>query len=424
LRKKGILTEQRRRAILRFGNSGKSLGSKNQEIFEGRNIRYFGPIDGNDVRKLVKVFREIKDMEGPRLLHICTTKGKGYRPAELDPTTWHAPGKFDPATGKRLAEDAPPSPPLWQDVFGETLVELAKTDPNVMGVTAAMPTGTSMCHLMKEMPERTFDVGISEGHAVTFAGGLAAAGKKPFVAIYSSFLQRAYDNIVHDVAIQGLPVTFCIDRAGVVGEDGVTHHGLFDLAYLSCIPGMSIASPADEATLRNLLNLALTLGSPLAIRYPRGKAGEMDWKTPFSPIVPGKGRLIKGGGNAPVALLTIGPILKDALTASELLKKEGIETDIYDMIWMKPLDLEIISNLASHNTEVITVEDGVISGGFGQTVASNLNSFGHRGKVVNLGVPDKWVCQGKVEELKHFCGYDVEGIVKAARDLYNEKLNK
>ncbi|MDE7110227.1 MAG: 1-deoxy-D-xylulose-5-phosphate synthase, partial [Muribaculaceae bacterium] len=253
LRKKGVLTEHRKRAIIRFGNSVKSLVSKKQNIFEGLNIRYFGPIDGNDVVKLVKVFRDIKDMEGPRLLHVCTTKGKGYAPAEKDPSVWHAPGKFNPETGERKTTDSKDVPPLWQEVFGQTLVELAELDDKVMGVTAAMPSGTSVCHLMKSFPQRSFDVGISEGHAVTFAGGLAAGGKRPFVAIYSSFLQRAYDNIIHDVAMQGLPVTFCIDRAGIVGEDGVTHHGVFDLAYLNCIPGMTVASPADEKTLRNLL---------------------------------------------------------------------------------------------------------------------------------------------------------------------------
>lgn len=422
LRKKGVLTEPRKRAIIRFGNSVKSLVSKTQNIFEGLNIRYFGPIDGNDVIRLVKVFREIKDMEGPRLLHVCTTKGKGYAPAEADPTVWHAPGKFNPETGERNSScDNGETPPLWQDVFGETLVELAEANDKVTGVTAAMPTGTSMTHLMKSFPERTFDVGISEGHAVTFAGGLAAAGKRPFVAIYSSFLQRAYDNIVHDVAIQGLPVTFCIDRAGVVGEDGVTHHGLFDLAYLNCIPGMTIASPADETTLRNLMFTALSENVPFAIRYPRGKATTPDWKTPLERIRPGSGRRLVRKECPDLAILTIGPALHDAVKASEILCKDGITADVYDMIWLKPLDGDIIKDLAAAGIPIITVEDGVVTGGFGSAVLQKLKEMDAPNRIVSLGVPDKWIAQGTVGELKHLCGYDMDGILNAARDIVTKK---
>ena len=414
-RKKGILTENRKRAIIRFSNSVKSLVSKKQNIFEGLNIRYFGPIDGHDVVKLVKVFREIKDMEGPRIIHLCTVKGKGYKPAEENPTIWHAPGKFNPENGERASKKNEGQPPLWQEVFGQTLVELAKEDKAVVGITAAMPTGTSMIHLFNEMPDRAFDVGISEGHAVTFAGGLAAGGKKPFVAIYSSFLQRAYDNIIHDVAIQGLSVTFCIDRAGIVGEDGVTHHGLFDLAYLNCIPGMSIASPADEATMRNLMHTALSFNAPLAIRYPRGKATKPDWKSTMTDIKPGKGRVVRELPGAQTAILTLGPTLHDAIKAAEELGKEGVKADVYDMIWMKPLDGEILQKVAKCYKNVVTVEDGSLIGGFGAAVSEALRIDGNGINVVSLGVPDNWVTHGSVEQLKHLCGYDKEAIVSAVK---------
>lgn len=416
MRKKGWLNDHRERILIRFNNSVKSLVSRKQNIFEGLNIRYFGPIDGHDVKKLVRVFKDIKDMHGPRLLHICTTKGKGYEPAEKDPAAWHAPGKFNPATGEKLCACTAPQPPLWQDVFGNTLVELARMDKSVIGITAAMPSGTSMSKLFEVMPERAFDVGISEGHAVTFAGGLASAGKKPFVAIYSSFLQRAYDNIVHDVAIQGLPVTFCIDRAGIVGEDGVTHHGLFDLPYLNCIPGMKIASPADEETFRNLMFSSLSLNSPLAIRYPRGKATRLDWQSPMKAIQPGEGRVLVSHESTDVAIATIGPALHDALKAAEILAREGILTDIFDMIWMKPLDEELIKRLADNYRLVVTVEDGALSGGFGSVVSQNLTDCGSKAKVVRLGVPDKWIAQGTVEELKHICGYDCDAIVRTIKE--------
>lgn len=419
-RKKGILTDQRKRAIIRFSNSIKSLVSKKQNIFEGLNIRYFGPIDGHDVVKLVKVFKEIKDMEGPRLLHICTVKGKGYKPAEEDPASWHAPGKFNPETGKKCSKNEEKQPPLWQDVFGKTLVELADEDEDVVGITAAMPSGTSISFLAEAKPERAFDVGISEGHAVTFAGGLAAGGKKPFVAIYSSFLQRAYDNIIHDVAIQGLPVTFCIDRAGIVGEDGVTHHGLFDLAYLNCIPGIKIASPADEETLRNLMKSALKMNSPFAIRYPRGKATTYEWQTPMKEIETGKGRLIQQTEGSKIAVLTIGPALHNAMKAMEILKSDGIDIDVIDMIWMKPMDLELLKNAGEKYKGIITVEDGAIEGGFGTTVLSHMRGLGSEIPVKSLGVPDKWIAQGTVGELKHLCGYDTDGIVKAVKDMFQK----
>ena len=420
-RKKGILTENRKRAITRFNNSIKSLISKKQNIFEGLNIRYFGPFDGHDVIKLVETLRKIKDMEGPHLLHLCTIKGKGFEQAELNPTIWHAPGKFDPETGERLCGGSDGNPPMWQEVFGETLVELAKKDPDVVGITAAMPSGTSMSLLLNEMPQRAFDVGISEGHAVTFAGGLAAAGKKPFVAIYSSFLQRAYDNIIHDVAIQGLPVTFCIDRAGLVGEDGVTHHGLLDIVYLRCIPSMNIASPADERTLRELMTAALSFGKPLAIRYPRGRATTPDWHSPLIPAEVGKGREISSPENSKIAILSLGPVLSDVKQAADSLKEKGVDVGIYDMIWVKPLDEEILKKIASKYKAVVTVEDAAVSGGFGSAVAEWFALNGHNIQVERMGVPDKWIGHGSVAQLRGLCGFDSQGIEKRVLEL-NRKL--
>lgn len=416
LRKKGVLTENRRRALIRFGNSIKSLVSKKQNIFEGLNIRYFGPIDGHDVVKLVKVLKDIKNMHGPRLLHLYTKKGKGYKPAEKDPTIWHAPGRFDPDTGERIKKDEKVHVPLWQEVFGESLVELAKKDDRVVGITAAMPTGTSLSYLIDELPGRAFDVGISEGHAVTFAGGMAAAGKRPFVAIYSSFLQRAYDNIIHDVAIQGLPVTFCIDRAGLVGEDGVTHHGFFDLAYLSCIPGLNIASPSDAEMLRNLLFTSLKTDAPLAIRYPRGKSNVYDKTKDPEELTPGKGKQAYKGNNSKVAILTIGPIIKNAFDAAKKLALDGIEVDIYDMIWMKPFDSDLIKEIANKYSFIITVEDGILSGGFGSHINDYIKTIKPDPRIKNLGIPDQWIMHGSIAQLQSRCGYDVDGIVKAVKE--------
>ncbi len=421
-RRKGMITDTGKGRVLRFNNAMKALISGDQNIFEGLNIRYFGPFDGNDVEKVVKVLSDIKDMKGPRILHLQTTKGKGFANAEKDPTTWHAPGKFDPDTGERARKGDTPAPPLWQVVFGKTLVELAEKDSRVMGITAAMPSGTSMGLLMQKHPDRAFDVGISEGHAVTFAGGLASAGKRPFVAIYSSFLQRAYDNIIHDVAIQGLPVTFCIDRAGIVGEDGVTHHGLYDLVYLRCIPGISIASPADEETLRNLMNTSLSMEGPLAIRYPRGNATTVDWEKPLKEIPQGKGRIVRdasGKGPEKAVILTVGPALADACKAAGILDAEGTECAVFDMIWIKPLDEELLRK-AMDFPLVVTVEDGSVTGGFGSAVTEWLSGHGYKGRIVRLGVPDKWVHQGKVGELKHLCGYDADGIAAAIRQAKND----
>lgn len=414
-----IISEKGRGRIIRFANSVKSLVSRRQNIFEGLNIRYFGPIDGHDVVNLVRVLSEIKDMEGPRLLHICTVKGKGYEPAEIDPTTWHAPGKFDPDTGERKKGSSGPKPLKWQEVFGRSLVELAETDDRVVGITAAMPSGTSMNLMLDRYPARTFDVGISEGHAVTFAGGLAAAGKRPFVAIYSSFLQRAYDNIIHDVAIQHLPVTFCIDRAGVVGDDGVTHHGLFDMAYLSVIPGLALASPMDEGTLRSLMYSSLSYDGPLAIRYPRGEAVNVEWKTPFTRIETGRGRALseprhKGG----VAILSIGPAGNDVRQAVAQLASEGVEAAHFDMIWLKPIDTALLEQVAREYSAIVTVEDASVKGGLGSAVVEWLAGRGISIPVRKLGVPaEQWVHHGSVAQLRHSCGYDVQGIAGAVREL-------
>lgn len=412
-RRKGVVTEEGKGRIQRFANSVKSLVSGKQNIFEGLNIRYFGPFDGHDVIKIVKILNDIKDMETPRLLHLHTVKGKGYKPAEENPAKWHAPGLFDPETGEKICAESKDTPLPWQEVFGRTLVELASQDERVMGVTAAMPSGTSISRMLAEYPLRTFDVGISEGHAVTFSAGLATGGKRPFTAIYSTFLQRAYDNIVNDVCIQGLPVTFCIDRAGIVGEDGVTHHGLLDLAYLRCIPNMKVASPADEETLRNLMFTSLHSDGPMAIRYPRGKATTKDWKTEMKIIEIGKGRPILEFPDSDIAILTIGPIMHEAKKAVESLKSKGIYADLYDLIWVKPLDSELLTRIASTHKTILTVEDGVTTGGFGSAVTEWCRDNNFDVKIITLGAPDSWVAHGTVAQLRHDCAYDAEGIETA-----------
>lgn len=419
----GLIKDRGRSRIQRFNNALKSLISRQQNIFEGLNIRYFGPFNGNDVVKIVKVLRDIKEMQGPRLLHLYTRKGKGFAVAEKNPAPWHAPGKFDPATARRQSEiKKEGTAPLWQEVFGETLVELADTHEEIVGITAGMSSGTSMSKMLK-YPERMFDVGISEGHAVTFAGGLAAAGKRPFVAIYSSFLQRAFDNIIHDVAIQKLPVTFCIDRAGLVGEDGVTHHGVFDIAYLRMIPGIKVAAPMDAATLRDIMAASLQWDGPLAVRYPRGACDTVEWRTPFRPIEVGKSRQIYGDGSARIALLSVGPIGREALQAAELLDRQGIQTDVYDMIWIKPLDEKALQRIAESHDAIVTIEDAAVTGGFGSAVDQWLETNNFNTRIVNLGIPDQWVYQGTVSELRHDCGFDSEGIANTVKDIY-ERLKK
>jgi len=416
---KGLITEMGKATVLRFNNSLKALISQTQNIFEGLNIRYFGPFDGHDVFKIITVLEEIKNMTGPRLLHLRTKKGKGYDIAEKNPSVWHAPGKFNPETGERLKKTAPGEPLLWQEVFGKTLVELADKDDRILGITAAMLSGTSMSEMMRKYPNRTFDVGISEGHAVTFAGGLASMGKRPFVAIYSSFLQRAYDNIINDIAIQGLPVTFCIDRAGIVGEDGVTHHGLFDLAYMRLIPGIKIAAPANEETLRNLMFTSLKMDGPMAIRYPRGKAINPEWQTEMKEIKPGKARIVEEYPDSRVAVLALGSTVSDAEKALDKLKLEGVHADLYDMIWLKPIDTEILHRIGCHKQNIVTIEDGTLVGGLASAVKEWYSSCNFNPIITSLGIDDHWVEHGTVRELKHDNRYDADAIASAVRDILN-----
>ena len=410
LKKLHLVSEQRRGAVLRFSNSIKSLISKQQNLFEGFNIRYFGPFDGHDVITLVRVLTDIRDMTGPRLLHIRTTKGKGYAPAEADPAAWHAPGIFDPATGVRAETTAKKDGPIkYQDVFGNTLLELARTNPAIVGISAAMLSGTSVAIMHEAMPDRVFDVGISEGHAVTFAGGLAKEGLRPFVAIYSSFLQRAYDHIIHDVALNRLPVTLCIDRAGLVGEDGATHHGAYDLAYLRAIPNLTVASGRDEHALRNLLYTAQAADhGPFAIRYPRGKGSRTDWKNDMHAIEIGKGERLSDGTD--VAVLTIGPVAADAIA---LAKEKGISAAHYDMIFLKPIDEDILREVAGRNCPIITVEDGTVNGGLGGAVAEWMSAHGATQPVVRLGIPDRFIPQGTPGEQHRMCGFDSGAILDA-----------
>ena len=419
LKSKNIINDKGRGVILRFNNSIKALISKQQNIFEGLNIRYFGPFDGNDISKVVQVLNDIKDMEGPRILHLHTVKGKGYAKAEEDPTTWHAPGKFDAQTGERLKKASAQDAPLWQEVFGHTLTELADTNDDIVGVTAAMPSGTSLSVMAKKYPDRVFDVGISEGHAVTFSGGLAAQKKKPFCVIYSSFLQRAYDSIIHDIAIQGLPVTFCIDRAGLVGEDGVTHHGQFDLAYMNIIPGMIVSSPMDEATLRNLMYTSQFIDKPFAIRYPRGKAVNHDWRSPFKQIEVGKGRCITDD-DTDVAVVSIGPLGNDVQRAVAELNSEGIRLAHYDMIFLKPIDEALLEVIASKHRHIITLEDGTVKGGLGSTVNDWLRHRNLSNKVTTLGINDIWVHHGSVEQLRTDCGYDYDSILSTIKRIVSK----
>ena len=409
-RRHGVIRERGKGIVLRFSNAIKSLLTGQQNIFEGLNIRYFGPFDGHDVKNLVKVFNEIKNMTGPKLIHLHTKKGKGFEPAEKDPTTWHAPGLFDEKTGEIKKSPKTDNPLLkYQDVMGKTLVELANKNENIVGITAAMPGGTSMALLQEALPRRTFDVGISEGHAVTFAGGLAHEGKHPFVAIYSSFLQRGYDHIIHDIAIQHLDVTFVIDRGGLVGEDGVTHHGLFDLAYLRVIPGLTVSAPINEHDLRRLMYTSqLPEMGPFAIRYPRGKGVLSDWQCPFEELPVGKGRTMRQGER--VAVLSIGHIGNNVIKALDRLENEGVKVGHYDMIFVKPIDEEILSEAASRYDHIVTVEDGTIVGGLGSAVAEWLACHNCNASLTRLGIPDNFVDQGTVAQLQQLCGIDPDSI--------------
>lgn len=417
LRNLKVVDDRKKGAIMRFNNSLKSLLFRSQNIFEGLNIRYFGPFDGNDINTVVRVLNDIKDMDGPRILHLHTVKGKGYGPAENNPAAWHAPGRFDIASGKR-AEDSEISDGRmkYQDVFGNALLQLARCDSRIVAVTAAMASGTSVSTMQRELPHRVFDVGISEGHAVTFAGGLAKDGMLPFVAIYSSFLQRAYDHIIHDVALMGLPVTFCIDRAGIVGEDGPTHHGAFDIAYLRTVPGMTIASPRNEHWLRRLMATAAEgTHGPMAIRYPRGKGLMTEQQDcALAPVAIGRGECLRRGSDA--CVLTIGPIASEASAAIDSLETDGHSIAHYDMVFAKPLDDTLLLEVAEKHVPVVTVEDGTASGGMGSAVAEWFADHGFNIPVRRVGLPDAFVPQGTPAQLAEKCGIDAVGIRKAVAE--------
>ena len=417
LHDKGLLNDERRKGLLRFNNALKSALSHQQNMFEGMNIRYFGPFDGNNVGELVRILRQLKNMKGPKLLHLHTKKGKGYEPAEKSATVWHAPGKFDPETGKRIVQDRTNEPPKFQDVFGKTLLELAKKNPRIVGVTPAMPTGCSLNIMMNAMPERTFDVGIAEAHAVTFSAGMAKDGLQPFCNIYSAFSQRAYDSIIHDAAILNLPVVLCLDRAGLVGEDGATHHGAFDMAFLRPIPNLTIASPMDERELRRLMYTAqLPDKGTFVIRYPRGNGVLTDWECSLKEIEVGTGRRLHDGWD--VAVLSIGPIGNDVEKAIKLIEgaephnAEGHCPSVahYDMRFLKPLDDKLLEEVASRFSRIITIEDGVRNGGLGSAVIEWMSDHGYTPQITRMGMPDHFVEQGTVQQLREICGIDIENI--------------
>ena len=412
---KGILNDSRKKAIIRLNNSIKSLISEQQNIFEGLNIRYFGPVYGHDVKELVRVLNQLKNMRGPKLLHIHTVKGKGYEPAEHEATIWHAPGKFDADTGKRIKGNEENLPPKFQDVFGETIVELAKQNPKIMGVTPAMPTGCSLNKLMEAMPDRAFDVGIAEGHAVTFSGGMAKDGLIPCCNIYSAFAQRSYDNIIHDVAILDLPVVLCLDRAGLVGEDGATHHGAFDMAALRPVPNLTISAPMNEHELRRLMFTAQLPGKgAFVIRYPRGRGVLVDWRCPLEEVEVGKGRKLSEGDD--IAILSIGTVGNNVQKAiCNLNVKKSVAH--YDMRFLKPLDEDILHEVGKKFRNVITVEDGVRNGGMGSAVMEWFADHDYDVRVKRLGLPDYFVEHGTVAQLQHIVGIDVDGIVQALEKI-------
>ena len=402
-----------RRGIQNFGNVVKQSILKQSNLFESLNFRYFGPVDGHDLKSLVRVLEDLRHIPGPKLLHVLTRKGKGYKPAECNSPIWHAPGRFNPETGELLVNPGDNKPDRYQDVFGYTLLELAKLDERVVGVTPAMLTGSSMDILQKEMPERCFDVGIAEGHAVTFSAGLASAGLIPFCNIYSSFMQRAFDNVIHDVAIQQLPVVMCLDRAGLVGEDGVTHHGAYDLSYMRTVPGLTIASPTNESELKDLMYTALMAERPFVIRYPRGKGIGSDWSGDFRRMEIGKGITLRKGED--VAVITIGPVTNDALKAAEKAAEEGISAEIIDLRFLKPIDEALLHNAGKRFDRIVTVEDGTVEGGMGSAVAEFMTEHGYKASVTRLGIPDRFIHHGTISELRHMCGYDTEGILDAIR---------
>lgn len=410
LKKVGVLNERRANALIRFNNGLKAMLFRQQNFFEGMCARYFGPINGHDVLELVRMLRSIKDMTGPRMLHIHTTKGKGWEPAEKNATLWHQPGIFDIETGERIVTEG--GSPRFQDVFGETLVELAQANGHVVGITPAMPTGCSMNKLAEVFPDRFFDVGIAEGHAVTFSAGLAKGGSLPFCNVYSSFMQRGYDNLIHDVALQRLDFVLCLDRAGIVGEDGPTHHGAYDLAYLRPIPNLTISSPYDECELRRLMYTAAQPGAgAFVIRYPRGKGSLVDWRCPLETVEVGKGRCIKKGTD--VAFLTIGPIGKVMEAAVAEAEKQGVSVAHYDMRFLKPIDTAILREVGENFKYVVTLEDGTVKGGLGSAVLEYMAASGYSPKVEIMGIPDEFIEHGAPSELYRVCRMDKEDVVRA-----------
>lgn len=414
LQSKGYMGDDRRKGLIRFGNALKSAFSHQQNMFEGLDIRYFGPFDGHNVIELVRILRQLKQMEGPKLLHLHTVKGKGYEPAEKAATIWHAPGKFCVDSGKRIVPDTTGIAPKFQDVFGNTLLELARQNPRIVGVTPAMPTGCSMNIMMKEMPDRVFDVGIAEGHAITFSGGMAKEGLLPFCNIYSAFAQRSYDNIIHDVALLRLPVVICLDRAGLVGEDGPTHHGAFDMAALRPIPNLTISSPMDEHELRRLMYTAqLPDQGPFVIRYPRGRGVLVDWHCPLEEVEVGTGRKLRDGQHT--AILSIGPIGNVAAQAIDEVEQEHADLKIahYDMRFLKPLDENILNEVGKKFSRIITIEDGVRNGGLGSAVLEWMADHKYTPTIIRMGLPDThFVEHGTVAQLQHIVGIDKEAIKK------------
>jgi 1-deoxy-D-xylulose-5-phosphate synthase len=411
------------RLVQQLEHAVKSAILKQSNFFEALNFRYFGPVDGHDVVYLSKILTDLKEIKGPKLLHVITKKGKGFKQAEINQTTWHrSPGKFDKTTGKLFqVKKEGPQPPKYQDVFGNTIIELAEKNEKIVGITPAMPTGSSLNLMMEKMPDRAFDVGIAEAHSVTFSAGLAIDGNIPFCNIYSTFMQRAYDQVVHDVALQNLNVVFCLDRGGLVGSDGSTHHGVLDLAYMRTVPNMTVAAPMNEIELRNLMYTAqLEDKGPFVIRYPRGRGVTVDWKKPFEEIKVGTGRKIREGND--IAILTIGHVGNFANEAIDQLEALNYSIALYDMRFVKPLDKKLLHEVGKKFNNIITIEDGTILGGFGSAVLEFLNEKGYNTSVRRLGVPDRFIEHGSQDELYKECGYDVDGIVRTVKSVINPKI--
>jgi 1-deoxy-D-xylulose-5-phosphate synthase len=404
-------------------HSIKGFINKSSNLFESLKLRYFGPIDGHNITKLVDTLKDLRDIPGPKLLHIITVKGKGYALAEKDQTVWHAPGLFDKITGEIYKKKYElPQPPKYQDVFGQTIIELAEKNDRIFGITPAMPSGSSLKFMMEKMPDRAFDVGICEQHAVTLSAGMATQGMKVFCNIYSSFMQRSYDQAVHDVAIQNLPVIFCLDRAGLVGEDGPTHHGAYDIAYMRCIPNMIVSAPMNESELRNLMYTAQldTTVNPMVIRYPRGEGVTPEWRTPLQEIPVGRGRKLKDGRD--IAILSFGHPGNFAATAIRQLRTEGIDPGHYDMRFAKPLDEALLHEVFGKYPKILTVEDGTILGGFGSAVLEFMAAHNYSAQVKMLGIPDRIVEHGSVKELQKECGFDAEGIASTVREMMKDVI--